>query len=853
MNYTINQLYEGLQLFRQYVESNMPYKQTVYFGTDDPTTGAGWIANLGAFYIKLDVGGEFVDTIYYKKTTNSTGWTEIGSGNTPGSQAAIIAAGLNAEQTGSSPFNLLLTLLNFDGSVIDAGSPLVLPFRNSVDTNENGILNIVNIINPLTLTIPNNQNLGLVSGIQTKLYVYVGVSVTDNTDIILAVKQGSLLDTTLLHTVYAFGSEAYTTAHVYSAVSNGVYSLRLISALDITHTTGGGWQQPAKVSSTAEEAFASDRLLVVNSQTAGIPLRQQINDLTKPNITVKDFQQLYNNLVLQTYSEINTIKILDVNDGYEMPLSDLMRYYAFIYESLDQNGVVSVPSVTEDKTCYITNSSDENNLVISYGGEILSIEPNETRHINFCGTDNLTIPAIRTLDNKKGIDSIVSINIESGLANTWDIIAKHPNGSDISIGNTVILNSNLTKISETGSLEAFSRIQPIKLTSNVSLTLPANTYLGGDTTNPFRIYIYVYNDNGTIRLCLSGVNKVLTSALSNVFVLNGSSNIAGRLYGSAAATGVPIKCIGYVQYNVDKFNAISYFVDSALDETISTYYALNTNLFNTVTNSDSIINSIRKIQDTDNWLRLAARQAKEIQEIKLATVSAYAPVNTPNATFRIELTVTYDVNGFATKYGHRYAVLNYATPTVVLVDNVGSLLAVEVPDASVTLAWNTASAASHFMLNLRGGNRKYLIWVADSTQFSIGSTEPRFRIISQYPSEPQLRNFKELTSSFGTYDLQPSDAIVLGVPTQNNILNLPAPSVPLIKGDKIFLYLASEQGAPYDYYYRLTVDNTVRKFYQTTDANIDINNGGILVELEYAIIDGDEYWILTTSDYNVYS
>ena len=131
MTASIQDLYQGLQLFREYVEANMPFKETVYFSEDAPDA-VGKAANLGAMYFRIDSTNSFIEDVYYKAGEDDTDWIKFGSGS---SSASInLTAGLEVERTLSSPFDLNLNLLNATGGVISISTPLILNFLNLEDT-----------------------------------------------------------------------------------------------------------------------------------------------------------------------------------------------------------------------------------------------------------------------------------------------------------------------------------------------------------------------------------------------------------------------------------------------------------------------------------------------------------------------------------------------------------------------------------------------------------------------------------------------------------------------------------------------------------------------------------------------
>lgn len=94
----VTDLYEGLLLFKNYVQANFPYKATYYEGIEDPTVGTGVLANPGAFYVQKDVNGSMI-ALYTKANSLNTGWSFV-VGATPTAQW-IRGVGVPAPEIGS--------------------------------------------------------------------------------------------------------------------------------------------------------------------------------------------------------------------------------------------------------------------------------------------------------------------------------------------------------------------------------------------------------------------------------------------------------------------------------------------------------------------------------------------------------------------------------------------------------------------------------------------------------------------------------------------------------------------------------------------------------------------------------
>jgi len=71
--------------FQEYVNAELPNRQIMLQGTQDPRTGSGVASNLGAYYYKTDDG-----TRYEKTGSADTAWTLLGSAGTAGEAEKIV-------------------------------------------------------------------------------------------------------------------------------------------------------------------------------------------------------------------------------------------------------------------------------------------------------------------------------------------------------------------------------------------------------------------------------------------------------------------------------------------------------------------------------------------------------------------------------------------------------------------------------------------------------------------------------------------------------------------------------------------------------------------------------------------
>lgn len=72
--YTLTDLFEGLQVFKAYTESNMIFKQTSFFGLIDPSIGSGFTAPTGSIYIRTNEDRTELLNFYLKESSLDTDW-----------------------------------------------------------------------------------------------------------------------------------------------------------------------------------------------------------------------------------------------------------------------------------------------------------------------------------------------------------------------------------------------------------------------------------------------------------------------------------------------------------------------------------------------------------------------------------------------------------------------------------------------------------------------------------------------------------------------------------------------------------------------------------------------------------
>jgi hypothetical protein len=848
---TVDDLNEGLQLFRDYVEQNMPFKQTVYFGTFDPSVTPR-PANIGAFFIRTNNTNPptQVLNIYYKANVGSTDWALLGSGSAPSVAANSNTAGLDVQRVGSSTFALNLSLLNYDGTALNLNNPLILPFRNTETTNSLATFDLISFTSAETLTLNANHDLGLTHNVASKVFVYLGINQNDATDRTLVVSAQDRKDTSELVEVLDFDNGAASVNFFYSELGNssnfGNYNLRLISVIDVTYSDSTGWGTPTKITPYSPELDQISYKSLDVSNTAGVSIRQQLTDLTKPNVTLKDFEQVYNNLCVQTYNEQNNLNNFSISENTSLSSNVFLQNFAIRVNPLDSGLVLTIPSISGQKTFFISNVSETESFTVSYLGDTLVIGSNETRHLNFCGTTTVTVPRIRFLDNKLIDKTYNTFGLRATLNEDDDLLeieAIHPTGQDLSSSLFVDQDFKLLDV-ETGLAE--SSIQAIKFIQNLEINIPSATanILGltsASVNNPERIYIYLYSNGSVNNLAVSGVSNLPENRVYTTATLNTSSLTKGVLYADNVVAGVSIKCIGYINYSVSNTQIVGLGVDTKLgsDEVLQSYYVEPfPENYAQVAKTDSTLTALQKLENQATWLKQSVSNLADIQNTKVLLPS----YNEFTDIWSLELAPSSDEIGLVGGFGKRYSILDFASPTTVEINfTTSGLVVFEIVDDTVTL-----TLGGQHSTVLAGPNKKYIVWVTTETNDAIAGS--RIRIISEYPvpvTQSDIKNFKTVDTETVSYNAEVNDAFLIGDTDDNFAFNLPND---VARGSKIHFYFGMVDTS-YGAIYSINVTSPTT-YYQTSDTSITVNNGGFCLEFEYNLFGSDYYWFVTSKDYN---
>lgn len=93
---TTDELYVGLNQFKDYTQATFPFKLTCFTGLIDPSV-SGQAANIPALYVQVDGGGLYLQT-YIKIGPLDTDWAIFGQGGGPTPTAGIWYLGTAAPQ-----------------------------------------------------------------------------------------------------------------------------------------------------------------------------------------------------------------------------------------------------------------------------------------------------------------------------------------------------------------------------------------------------------------------------------------------------------------------------------------------------------------------------------------------------------------------------------------------------------------------------------------------------------------------------------------------------------------------------------------------------------------------------------
>lgn len=79
IQYTVNSVYEGLNRFKDYVQTNMPYKATGMLGTVVPTNTPGVAAPVPSIYFHVDAVDDNANLlgVYLKLGPGDMNWATL--------------------------------------------------------------------------------------------------------------------------------------------------------------------------------------------------------------------------------------------------------------------------------------------------------------------------------------------------------------------------------------------------------------------------------------------------------------------------------------------------------------------------------------------------------------------------------------------------------------------------------------------------------------------------------------------------------------------------------------------------------------------------------------------------------
>lgn len=80
--HTIDDIYQGLQLFKNYIHANFPFKETQFSGTANPAV-SGFVAPVKSLYFRLDNDANILEIFYKSSDASDYAWEKLGSGDIP--------------------------------------------------------------------------------------------------------------------------------------------------------------------------------------------------------------------------------------------------------------------------------------------------------------------------------------------------------------------------------------------------------------------------------------------------------------------------------------------------------------------------------------------------------------------------------------------------------------------------------------------------------------------------------------------------------------------------------------------------------------------------------------------------
>ena len=143
------------------------------------------------------------------------------------------------------------------------------------------------------------------------------------------------------------------------------------------------------------------------------------------------------------------------------------------------------------------------------------------------------------------LQNLTLVASRSGNAETWSI--KTLAGGDPSASDAISIGF-MDPATGTFTLQT--------LTAPLSLTVPSGATLGATSTVPFRVWLVLFNDAGTLRLgainCYTGTGIVglEDNGSASSTAISSSANSAGVFYTGTAVTSKPYRILGRLDYTL---------------------------------------------------------------------------------------------------------------------------------------------------------------------------------------------------------------------------------------------------------------------------------------------------------------
>ncbi len=175
------------------------------------------------------------------------------------------------------------------------------------------------------------------------------------------------------------------------------------------------------------------------------------------------------------------------------------------------------------------------------------------------GTTSTAVWTSPTITVLRGFDQPINLRINATVAgNALTVAFKAANTN----ADATALNP-ITVLFRNSSLTAGDPVTA-RVTSALSITVPAGATLGASSGVPFRLWIVLFNNGGTIvpgLINCSGAGRLYTldeSGIASPSAIGVGSTSIGTFYGSSGLSNVPFRIVGFLTYETALVTAGTY-------------------------------------------------------------------------------------------------------------------------------------------------------------------------------------------------------------------------------------------------------------------------------------------------------